>query len=51
MFAKAAEPLERAYEVMGGSPDEDVFLDETDDLRGLPMWRTEEWADESPLAS
>lgn len=50
MFGKAAGPLQRAYEIMGSSPDEEVFLDESDDLRGLPIWRTDEWADESPLA-
>lgn len=51
MFAKAAGPLEKAYDIVGIGPDESEFLDQADDLRGLPNWRVSEWDSESPLAS
>lgn len=51
MFGKAAGPLEKAFEIIGTGPDEAEFLDQTDDLRGLPTWRVDEWDSESPLAS
>lgn len=44
-FAKAAAPVKAAYEKTGGKPDLAGFQSkEAKDLRGLPIWMMDKWA-------
>jgi ABC-type nitrate/sulfonate/bicarbonate transport system substrate-binding protein len=45
ILGKGAEVTRRAYEIVGGDPAADVFVDpNASDVRGLPQWEIDKWS-------
>ncbi|MEP7064069.1 MAG: ABC transporter substrate-binding protein, partial [Betaproteobacteria bacterium] len=47
-FAMATAPVKAAYDKTGGKPDMAAFeAKNTQDLRGMPIWAMDRWAERS----